>query len=101
MLEELAAVLARPKFTQKLSAAQRTVAQLVEQYRGLVDVVDVDAIVPTVSQDRDDDQVLAAAVASGADLIVSGDVDLLSLGSYRGIGIVSATECLRRLDLHT
>jgi putative PIN family toxin of toxin-antitoxin system len=35
-----------------------------------------------ISRDRDDDRVLAAALAGKTDMIVSGDHDLLSLGSY-------------------
>ncbi len=97
LLEELADVLSRAKFAPRLQQAQRTVAQLIEQYRGLVELVEPASVVPTVTNDPDDDQVLAAALATQADLIVSGDADLLSLGSYQGIPIVSAAECLRRV----
>ena len=38
-----------------------------------------------VSRDPDDDQVLATAIAANADLIVSGDRDLLDLGHLRDI----------------
>ena len=37
-----------------------------------------------------DDHVIAAAVAAGATLIVSGDSDLQSMGSHQGIEIFSA-----------
>ena len=33
--------------------------------------------------------IIATAVAAKADYLVTGDKDLLSLGSYRGIGIVT------------
>jgi putative PIN family toxin of toxin-antitoxin system len=97
LLEELADVLGRAKFAPRLERAQRTVAQLIEQYRGLVELVNADPIAPTVLADPDDDQVLAAALAAQADLIVSGDDDVRRLGSYQGIPIVSAAECLRRV----
>jgi len=41
--------------------------------------------------------VLACAVAAQADLIVSGDPDLLNLKSYQHIPIVSPVEALKRL----
>lgn len=63
----------------------------------------VTCIVPAVldaprSRDADDDQVLAAAISGEVDLIVSGDEDLLVLGSYGGIPIVSARIALSRLE---
>lgn len=55
---------------------------------------------PVVSTDPDDDHVLAAALTSAADLIVSGDKrDLLPLGSYQGMPIITAREALDRLGL--
>jgi predicted nucleic acid-binding protein len=50
-----------------------------------------------VSRDADDDAVLALTVAARADLIVSGDRDLLSLASYRGIPIVDPAEAIVRV----
>jgi len=46
--------------------------------------------------------VLAAALASAADLIASGDRhDLLPLGSYKGIPILTAREAWKRLAPQT
>lgn len=39
----------------------------------------------------------AAAVAARAELVVSGDRDLLSIGSHQDIAIVSPAEALRRI----
>lgn len=48
--------------------------------------------------DPDDDHVIAAAVTGQADLIASGDKrDLLPLGSFQGIDIVTAREAVERL----
>ena len=72
---------------------------IVDDLRRLAVIVvptDVPRVVPT---DPDDDQVIAAAVAGQADLIASGDKrDLLPLGSFQGIPIVTAREAVQRLE---
>lgn len=52
------------------------------------------AVIPPTSRDPDDDAVLACAVAAHADFIVSGDADLLVLGAFSGIPIVTAPQAL-------
>jgi predicted nucleic acid-binding protein len=52
---------------------------------------------PTVIRDPADDQVLACALAARADLIVSGDEHLLSLGSFREIPIVGSSAAVARI----
>ena len=44
----------------------------------------------------DDDAVLTCALAARADLIVSGDDDLLVLGSFKNIPIVSVAWAVRQ-----
>lgn len=66
-------------------------------YRTVVEVVEP-TLVPRVVRDADDDQVIAAALAAHADLIVSGDEDLLAIGSYQGIRIINAAEALFQLQ---
>jgi putative PIN family toxin of toxin-antitoxin system len=50
-----------------------------------------------ISRDADDDKFLALAVMGQADAIVSGDGDLLELGTHDGIPIVTPAQFLRRL----
>jgi len=47
-----------------------------------------------VERDPDDNHVLAVAVEVKADVVVTGDKDLLSLGEYKKIPILSASEFL-------
>lgn len=49
-----------------------------------------------VSRDKDDDNVLAAAVAGTCDCIVTGDKDLLDLRTFEGIQILSPGQFWRR-----
>lgn len=56
------------------------------------------AILPSrVCRDIDDDVILGTAVAAGADLIVSGDSDLLVLRQYQGMPVITPVEALARL----
>jgi putative PIN family toxin of toxin-antitoxin system len=50
-----------------------------------------------VCRDPDDDRVLATALAGEAEAIVTGDADLLTLGSYAGVAILSPRDFLIRL----
>ncbi len=43
-----------------------------------------------VCRDSKDDMIFECAVNAGANLIVSGDDDLLTIGSYQGIRVVTA-----------
>jgi putative PIN family toxin of toxin-antitoxin system len=45
-----------------------------------------------VCRDPDDNRVLEAAVAGGADYIVSGDADLIALASFEGIAIITPAQ---------
>jgi putative PIN family toxin of toxin-antitoxin system len=50
-----------------------------------------------ICRDPNDDMVLECGVLAGADFIISGDKDLLTIGNYEGIKILSPREFL---DLH-
>lgn len=69
--------------------------------KALRDAAEIAVPVPLgerVSRDKDDDVVLATAVAGRADFIISGDDDLLILKKFRGIGILSPRQFLELLD---
>lgn len=50
-----------------------------------------------VVRDKDDNRVLEAAVKGVCDFIITGDQDLLNLGKYRKIKIVTPTQFLEEL----
>lgn len=52
---------------------------------------------PAISRDRDDDYLIAHAIAASADYLVSWDKDLLVPGTVDGLSIVSPPEFLRIL----
>ena len=49
-----------------------------------------------VSRDIDDDAVLACALAARAQFIVSGDEDLLVLGAFKVIPIITVATAVRQ-----
>jgi len=97
LLTELLDVLGRKKFAARLQDAGRTPQGIVDDLRRLALVVSPPAVPRVVPNDPDDDHVLACALAGSADLVVSGDRHLLSLGSHQGISIVNAAEAVRRV----
>ena len=92
LLDELEQTL-REKFTLGPAGVA-----FLDQLRLRVQMVEPTPLDSPVSRDADDDEVLAAAVAAGAALIVTGDQDLLVIGRYNGIDIVSPREFLSRLS---
>lgn len=53
-----------------------------------------------VPRDVDGNHIIAAALGAGADLVVSGDADLLSIGTFEGIPFVSTAEAVKRVRQH-
>jgi putative PIN family toxin of toxin-antitoxin system len=98
LLEELAEVLTRPSATKRLALIGRSAREVLADYVEAIELVEPTSVPRVVVGDVDDDQVIAAAVAARADLIVSGDrKHLLHLGSHQGIDIVDAAEAVRRI----
>ena len=97
LLAELAEVIAREKFARRVQLAGLSAAELVQDYRRLAYVVEPKMLAAPASRDPDDDHVLACALGARADLIVTGDSDLLTLKRFEQIPIVTAAEALRIL----
>jgi putative PIN family toxin of toxin-antitoxin system len=99
LLDELEVVLTRSKFQAKLMAARQSAQAVVGSYAFVATIVEANEIEPVILRDPDDDAVLACALASESEIIVSGDNDLLDLGAYKNIRILSATEFLSEFNL--
>ncbi len=99
LLVELEGILPREKFASRVAKQSHSAAGLTLRYAELARLVHPAPIPPVVLRDPDDDHVLACALAAGADLVVSGDSDLLDLKAYQGIPIVTASQALDRIAL--
>ena len=99
LLEELEDVLSREKFAARLAAANVTVQDLVSGYSALATVIEAEPIEPVILVDPDDDAVLACALTAEAEIIVSGDSDLLDLKEHKQIRLLTAAEFLTEISL--
>ena len=96
LLDELTVTLAKRKLAKYVLATGLTAEQMLANYRRLATIVTARQLDARVSRDADDDAVLACAQAARAELIVSGDDDLLSLRSFEGVPIITIAEAVRR-----
>ena len=96
LLAELERVLSYPRIATAIARQRQTPSALFELAQGVLRPVNTTPLVVPVCRDPDDDEVLACAMAAKADLIVSGDADLLILGQYQGIPIITTAQALVR-----
>ncbi|MDR2212377.1 MAG: putative toxin-antitoxin system toxin component, PIN family [Pseudomonadales bacterium] len=99
LLEELSGVLSRPALAKQLSAIGWQAADVLRDYTCAVEIIEAAPLVHPICRDADDDHVLALALAAQADLIVSGDQDLLVLERFEGIAITTARQALEQLGV--
>jgi len=88
------------KYPERFEMSKGEVQQEVETIQYFAEFVDPDEDITAVQPDPDDDKFLEAAVAGDVDYLVSGDVHLLDIESFRGIDIVEPRTFYERLDAH-
>ena len=98
LLEELAEVFARPFAAERLALLiGKTAREVLTDYVEAVELADPIEVPRVVSSDPDDDHVIAVALAAHVDCIVSGDSDLLSIGRFKRIDILTAAQTMQRI----
>ena len=73
--------------------------EIFDRFLNAVEVIGTETVV-NVCRDPDDNKFIACAVDAKAIYIVSGDKDLLTVGNYDEIEIVTATEFYERYQLN-
>ena len=96
LLAEMQRVLARPSVQRQTGLSDADAAHFQQQVTELATRVEPTQRID-ISRDPDDNRVLEAAFAGEADYIVTGDRDLLELGSYEGIRIVTPADFIALL----
>jgi putative PIN family toxin of toxin-antitoxin system len=89
ILNEMADVLRR-----KFNWTDDDIADGLKRVRAMARTVTPTVTLDVIKEDPADNRILECAVAAGADILVTGDKDLLRLKRYDSIRIVNASELL-------
>jgi|SRR5271157_531826 len=98
MIAEVKRVLSEHRLKQAFNISNENIARLVELLRkNSILVPGSAAVAGTIPSDPSDEMFLAAALDGNADVIVSGDKDLLEIESFRGIAIMTPRQFLDQI----
>lgn len=100
LLDEISDVLHRSKHADNVARTGLTAKQLLSQYRRFAIRIPAQKFTQQICRDADDDDVLACALAAKANIIITGDKDLLVLHPWRGIHILKPFEALQKLTIN-
>ena len=92
IMDEFAEVLA-----EKFLLSREEIAEAVGFIQKIGRTVDISGKLRAVKADADDDKFLEAALAAGAEYVVSGDRHLLQLGKFQHVKILTAQTFLDRI----
>ena len=92
MLREIERALLR-----KIGAPPAVVKEVLGYLRDHAETVSAAPVDPRVCRDASDLPVLGAAVAGRCDYIITGDADLLAVGEYEGVEIVTPRSFWERM----
>jgi putative PIN family toxin of toxin-antitoxin system len=89
LVEELIHVLSYPRIAGQIHLEEDELAAILAALLSQAEVTPGRLRLPAVTRDPKDDAVVACAVEGEADYIVSGDQDLLVLGRYETVQVVT------------
>ncbi len=96
IFQEMQKTITRKKFDRYLSLDSRR--QILSKLLLDSELVEITETI-TICRDPKDNKFLEVAVSGEADLIITGDQDLLVLNPFRGIDIITVNEFLTRVNL--
>lgn len=82
----------KEKLYSKFYYSEKEIAEVINLLLLKFSVVKIIEGKINICRDKDDNNILETAVAAKADVIISGDKDLLVLKKYKNIGIISPRE---------
>ncbi|NJL38137.1 MAG: putative toxin-antitoxin system toxin component, PIN family [Leptolyngbyaceae cyanobacterium SM1_4_3] len=93
---ELETTLQRSKFQQQLQKRGHTVSYFMTVARQLSELCSIMPIEVSELRDFEDQKILATAIAANAEVIVTGDQDLLVLEEFQNVTILSPKAFIHR-----
>ncbi len=96
LLNELETTLNKKKFQPKLKALNLTVFSVSNLILKSAILYSIDDLIVPELRDPNDNIILATAIAANADIIITGDQDLLILTPYQNIQIMTAKNFLQQ-----
>jgi hypothetical protein len=99
LVEELIHVLSYPRIAERLRLDEVELEAILAAILAKAEVTPGQLRLPGATRDPKDDAVVACAIEGKADYIVSGDQDLLALGEYEGIQVVTPRRFVEILAL--
>lgn len=97
IIAEIERVLRYFRIRDRYHIGEADIARLTASLRADALVTPGARVIPPTCSDPDDDKFLVCALEAGADCVVTGDPDLLTLDHYKGIAILKPHEFLARL----
>jgi len=97
LIEELTRVLSYPRIAERIRLEEDELAAILAALLSRAELTPGRLQLPGLTRDPKDDAVVACAGEGGADCIVSGDRDLLVLGEYEGIQVVTPRQFMQAL----
>lgn len=98
ILQEYQEVLNYSRVLKYTHMTPGAIQQVIRNFRQFAILVEPTEEVNVVERDADDNKFIACALAGGAEIVVSGDDDLLEIKTYRGIRILSPAAFLAFLE---
>lgn len=86
------------KLKNKFGIPANNLSQVLSFIQSVFEVIRPKGSLPNICRDKDDNNILHLAGHVKADLIISGDKDLLSLNSYNNIIIINPREFMEKYN---
>jgi uncharacterized protein len=99
ILTELTDILQKPKLQKRLDRLEITADEVVVIAKRLMTLVVTEEVIIPQLRDPKDQMVLATAISGDAQIVISGDKDLLILHPYGNISILLPQEFLTRFSI--